>query len=80
MQYEIKGTPQYMGAPKKEGLTAFTQSVIVKTGIVGQNYDGFCNQDVAKITFPATGLDANEIEAFITSALTQFVATKYPNY
>jgi len=79
MEYEIKDY-SYMGAPKKEGLTAFTQNVVIKTGIVGQTYNGFCNQDVTKITFPATGLDANEIEAFIASAVTQYVVTKYPNY
>jgi len=77
MQYELKDFT-YMGSPK-QGTTAFTQTVMVVTGIVGQTYDGFCNRDMTKIDFPATGLDANEIVALVASAVTQFVATKYPN-
>lgn len=79
MQYEIKGELEYIGAPKGKNVTAYTQCLKVCTGIVGQTYEGFTNNDVLFVDFPATGLDADGIKALIGSAATQFVSVKYPN-
>ena len=78
MQYELKKI-EYIGNPREKNATAYTQSVHITTGIVGQTYNGFVNMDLLPVDFPATGIDADGIKNLIISAATAFVVTKYPN-
>jgi hypothetical protein len=78
MQYEMKGEPEYIGAPKQKNETTYSQTLRIRTGIVGQAYEGFVNKDIIEVDFPSTDLDADGIKALLLSASTQFVLTKYP--
>ena len=80
MDYEVKNiTPQ--GLPEIRN-NIYGVPLIITSGIVGQNYNGFVNVEANAETFcpilRTDGTDAAEAKFAIFSA--NYVATKYPNY
>lgn len=78
MQYELK-TVILNGPVSRKDVNTFTQPIMVITGIVGQTYEGFSNKDPLVVDFPATGLNADQIEALLYTAATAESARLYPN-
>ena len=78
MQYELKNV-EFVGSVRKKDDNTFIQTVNATTGVVGQTYNGFTNMDSIDIEFPASGMDANQIQTLIQQQSAAYVANKYPD-
>lgn len=81
MQYELKSVKD-IGSPytKKdfEGNEKYGVNIIITTGIVGQNYNGFTNTDSSFFELnKKKSIEENKSD--MQKFATQFVLTKYPN-
>ena len=73
LPYDKKDNPLDENSPVKYGV-----NVIIKTGIVGQTYDGFQNMDLGFCELLRTET-INQALGKIEAYAIAFVATKYPN-
>jgi hypothetical protein len=79
MQYELKDAT-WVGSPipKKDDPTKVEVYVNVTTGIVGQAYTGFTNQDTTKMEFPMS-MTGTQMQADTQIQAAAYSAAKYPN-
>lgn len=79
MNYQVKDT-NWLSAPKVKHTdpTKVVVQVAVNTGIVGQTYPGFENQDIMVAEFPIS-MTGTEMQADTVVQAAAFSAAKYPN-
>ncbi len=79
MQYELKDAT-WVGSPvpKQGDSTKVEVYVNVITGIVGQAYAGFTNQDTTKMEF-SMSMTGTQMQADTQTQAAAFSAAKYPN-
>ena len=78
MNYELK-TLHLAGSAQRKDVDTFNQPITIVVGVVGQIYEGFENRDAYLAEFPATGLNADEIEALLYTQAQAYVTATYPN-
>jgi hypothetical protein len=77
MKFEPKKI-DWIGSPVKQEDGSYKQQTIISIGIVGNTYEGFINQKTLIVIWPATGKNAEQIEASIKQQVDSFVQQIYP--